>query len=81
MIKWLRPSLILIAAGLFIWQGVSYFTIDYDAIEKSVRKPMERQFIEFDEGTFDLLKELDEGKRINKLRERDFGRKEIFLPD
>lgn len=81
MMKWLRLGLIVIAVLLFAFQAYSYFSIDYVALKKSVRQPFERQFIEFDQESYENLKEMDSGKRIRNLRRRDFGRGEIFLPD
>lgn len=83
----LRLSLLFVSITLFFWQLFSFLSFDERALDQGQKAKAKPLFIDMDgPSSEDLKAALDDLEALptavlQKPRAKDFGRKQIFLPD
>lgn len=82
-----RYLLILLSILLLGFHAYTFFSLDEAGLKKSVSGGVPVRFIKADQATIDEMKEklsaLDPLPRylVEEAKQKDFGRKKLFLPD
>lgn len=76
--NWFNIFLISVAVTLLSYQGYSFAMVDEASIKASIRPPVERAVIQFDEESFMRLKKMKPEKSFKQPDTRDFGKNTLL---